>query len=306
MSIFIYRRASSSGARLLAEELNARRIKRERLMMVLPRARDLVVVWGDPIPEIQGVRYLNNVPLQSKYRDALALKAASVPTVEVRLDQPRLADVVQEAQPDPAIPLWERIRSHTSDLLMMSPFGRTAEHQNGVARLGSLADELLQALRVPAPQPSRQAGGPDPSWLPRLNNHMGGIDLLNPPQNPDYFVKREHLVREFRVHSFAGKSIRAGLKVHREHFANPHPWIRSLEAGWRLSYGGETSPIRQKHRDVAHAAVGALGLAFGAVDLGEREDGSIIVLEVNRAAGLEGGTVEAYANAIRQVAEAHV
>ena len=61
-------------------------------------------------------------------------------------------------------------------------------------------------------------------------------------------------------------------------------------------YDGVSS--RQPHRDLAHRACEALGLQFGAVDIGEQVDGSLVVLEVNRAPGLEDGTVARYAGAI--------
>jgi glutathione synthase/RimK-type ligase-like ATP-grasp enzyme len=50
------------------------------------------------------------------------------------------------------------------------------------------------------------------------------------------------------------------------------------------------------------AAVSALGLDFGAVDIiwNERED-KCYVLEVNTAPGLQGSTLENYANAIMEV-----
>ena len=121
-----------------------------------------------------------------------------------------------------------------------------------------------------------------------------------PLLNPDYWSKKEPIVREFRVHSFLGRSIRAGVKDLRDGFtsATAHPWVRSWEAGWRIRYDGVSS--RQRHRDLAHAAVRALGLDFGAVDIAEKADGSLMVLEVNRAPGLEGGTVDAYASAVER------
>lgn len=57
-------------------------------------------------------------------------------------------------------------------------------------------------------------------------------------------------------------------------------------------------------REISHAAVKALGLDFGAVDIGKKEDGSYIVLEVNRMAGIENeNTMLAYARAIKEWAE---
>jgi hypothetical protein len=137
-------------------------------------------------------------------------------------------------------------------------------------------------------------------WLPRRNNHMGGRDLLRHDMGAgvdvDFWSKKENIVEEYRLHIFNGKSIRAGVKVHREDFPNPHPWIRSFDAGWRIHYAGFSST--KEMRTLAAAAVKALGLTFGAVDIAKRADGTLMVLEVNRAPGIEGGTVEAYAEKI--------
>ncbi len=119
--------------------------------------------------------------------------------------------------------------------------------------------------------------------------------MLNPPDNPDYWVKVEKFVDEFRVHSFLGKSLRAGPKRVIPGRVDPHPWIKSEDGGWAITYTGVTPDVRE----LAHKAVNALNLDFGAVDIGKREDGSLVVLEVNRAPGLdEGGCAAAYAAAI--------
>lgn len=148
-------------------------------------------------------------------------------------------------------------------------------------------------------------------WLPRLNYHQGGNDLLNPPRRPDFYTKREHFTREYRIHSFSGRSIRAGLKVPRDGFAlredvpegqvmlTAHPWIKSWDAGWKISYDPlktQAAPIRR----IAHKAVKALDLTFGAVDVGERQgDSELLVLEVNKGPGIEGGSILKYATAIK-------
>jgi hypothetical protein len=162
--------------------------------------------------------------------------------------------------------------------------------------------DLYATLRVPPP-----AAPPvvNVTWLGRALHHVGGNDLLNPDPNPGYFVKKEAFVKEVRIHSFLGKSIRAGVKGLREGFTTTlgvggqlaSDWVRSWDGGWRIHYDGVSS--KKKHRDLAHAAVKALGLDFGAVDIGERADGSVLVLEVNRAPGLAEGTIDVYANAIR-------
>lgn len=140
-----------------------------------------------------------------------------------------------------------------------------------------------------------------PGWVGRRSNHQGGTDLLHPPHNPDYYVQKLEFKREFRVHVMrtvdAGLvSIRAGLKVHRAGFPNPHPWVRSYDGGWSLDYGDACQAVlKQRVRDAAKGAVEALGLDFGAVDIGTLSDGSPIVLEVNKAPGQEGNTTLTYA-----------
>lgn len=137
----------------------------------------------------------------------------------------------------------------------------------------------------------------DETFVGRLNDHEGGNDLLRPPTSPDFWVRMEPIVKEYRIHSFCGKSIRAGVKVHRDGFPNPNPKIRSFDAGWKIMYDGFDST--SKMRGLAHKAVKVLGLDFGAVDIGEKADGSLMVLEVNRAPGIEGGSIAAYVRNIK-------
>jgi glutathione synthase/RimK-type ligase-like ATP-grasp enzyme len=48
--------------------------------------------------------------------------------------------------------------------------------------------------------------------------------------------------------------------------------------------------------------VSALGLDFGAVDVALRKDGVPVVWEVNKAPGLEGGSLKKYAEKLIQLA----
>ena len=127
----------------------------------------------------------------------------------------------------------------------------------------------------------------DEEWVPRRFTHARGNDIVNPPYFADYYTKKEEFVNEIRIHSFDGRSIRAAWRVPARD--DHHPWCRSKQCGWKFSYGRADSPVRQAHRDAAHAAVKALGLDFGAVDVGIRADGSPVVIEVNRAPGLGNG-----------------
>lgn len=146
--------------------------------------------------------------------------------------------------------------------------------------------------------------------LGRKFNHMGGTDLLFPNGTPDYYVIKEQFINEYRLHVFAGRSIRAGIKVPREGFEfsteadwRPntnfyHPWIRSFDGGWRIKYDQFNSTA--KLRKVASASIKALDLTFGAVDIGEVVGGGLKVLEVNRGPGIEGNTITTYARKITE------
>ena len=74
-------------------------------------------------------------------------------------------------------------------------------------------------------------------------------------------------------------------------------YVRNLANGWVFCRDNVVEP--DGLRDAAVSACAALGLDFGAVDIiwNEREN-KCYVLEVNTAPGLQGTTLENYANAI--------
>lgn len=237
MSLYVYCPRLSNGAMELVDALGATRLRgfdgmdfwRKRRKVQI-KDGDIIVCWGDTLPEIDDVRVLNGSSnAKDKYDEVIILAQNKIQTVKT--------------------------------------FRQVPKQGNGF----DLKD-----------------------LLPRRNNHVGGSDLLHRPYNPDYWVVKENLVNEYRIHSFAGKSIRAGKKIPR--VANPHAWIRSFDAGWRIDYDGFKS--NEAMRKLAHRSVKALGLTFGAVDIGEKNDGTFLVLEVNRAPGIEGNSVEKYAEEI--------
>lgn len=292
MSIYILRTQPSNSARELVEALNGRRLRDNS--RVRPTNQDLVIAWGE---SYNGPgRVLNGTPIRNKFQDALTLAQKGVPTVVVAQERP----VVPAPAPPPVDPIlerWSKVNELISDWPVDFP-GRSPVVLAGLQQfeqaLTAARDAFLNGPPVPVVQE------PPIEWLGRTRNHIGGRDLLNPPLNPDYWVKKENIVHEYRVHSFLGASIRAGKKKEIEGAAHDpaRPWVRSLLNGWKISYDGVS--IKQAHRNLAHQACEALGLQFGAVDIGEKDDGTLIVLEVNRAPGLEGGTITAYANAIRK------
>lgn len=154
-------------------------------------------------------------------------------------------------------------------------------------------------------------------YIGRTFDHVGGEDILHPVETPDFYVMKENFSSEYRIHTMGGKSIRAGKKVPRDgHVVAPtveeydrrkkagelvaHPWVRSFDAGWRINYDNFES--NKTMRALAWKAVSGLELQFGAVDIAQRtSDGKLIVLEVNRAPGAEGGTVESYVRGLKKL-----
>jgi len=281
--IWVYRRAASEGANLLAEDILLKGVRARksqgRLMQERIAAGDFVICWGERYPAQvpNGVKVLNNVAPVSKFEEAQILARAGVTTVQVSRTRPAARA---------RAPFEERV----IDLRAITRNTARDEAQ----RLIEFAD--LENRRYAEWQ--RQPAVVD-EWLPRRNNHVGGSDLLRAPVAPDYYSKKENIVEEYRLHMFNGKSIRAGIKRQRQQAPNgqpSHPWIRSFDAGWVIAYEGfrSTAPMRE----LAAKAVKALGLDFGAVDMGKLTDGSFIVLEVNRAPGVENNTSVAYADAI--------
>lgn len=260
-----------------------------------PRQGDVVISWGEHV-RLAGntqIKLLNGTAGKSKFEQAQILAQAGIPTVEVSRTRP--PQTPQQAA-DPAQAIHNRITQFLEEFLEASP-ARTEPYRAGLRSLRGDLTTLEQALAIPVPTIVPV------EWLPRRNNHVGGNDLLQTRTEggvttPDYYSKKEDIVEEYRLHSFCGKSIRAGKKAPREGFTNPHPWIRAFDAGWRIVYDNYESTREQ--RDLSARACEELGLQFGAVDLGKRRNNSLVVLEVNRAPGLEGGTVTSYVAAIQK------
>ena len=134
----------------------------------------------------------------------------------------------------------------------------------------------------------------------------GGEDNLTPA--PLYTKGMFGRRREYRVHVFSVGDVRrifVQQKRRRTTGINPADnapasTIRNLANGWIFAHNDVVAP-RQATIDAAVASITALGLNFGAVDMIEMDratDGGSVVLEVNCAPGLQGGTLDFYANAI--------
>lgn len=108
-----------------------------------------------------------------------------------------------------------------------------------------------------------------------------------------YFKKE----REFRIHTtLIYGSIFAQEKL-RKKDVEVDPYIRSHDRGWVFGWKHlEENPIPQEVKDTAHNALMALGLNFGAVDIGWNVKDGLCVFEVNTAPGIEESSLKAYAD----------
>lgn len=202
------------------------------------------------------------------------------------------------------------------------PYPAVGLRQLNNSRMLNKRSQLIELYRnnIPCPEVFDEPGD---GRIGRALNHVGGSDLLH-ETGRDYWTQKLDIRTEMRIHVFRSKVIRAGVKIPRDGFCmysncricrvprgvwhaveddgdvshGPHPWIRSYDAGWRISYNAQHNLITNVHRDLAKRAVTALALDFGAVDIGIVNNRRAAVLEVNLAPGLEGGSVDTYARHI--------
>lgn len=116
--------------------------------------------------------------------------------------------------------------------------------------------------------------------------------------------------REYRIHVFnvgGVQQIFVQQKKRRQGYTDNSAYsndVRNLDGGWVFAHN-EIQPPRTVTVDAAVAAITALGLNFGGVDLIEMDAvaGGSVVLEVNSAPGLQGATAGFYAQSIQAVLE---
>jgi len=162
---------------------------------------------------------------------------------------------------------------------------------------GNKQDQLITLAQHGIPCPE-VFDTPAADRIGRSFKHQCASDLLH-GTGKDYYTQKLPFVYECRIHIFQGKSIHAGVKVRRE--SDAHSWIRSSVTGWKIDYS-KSHTILKDRRILAAKAVSALGLDFGAVDIGIVASGKAAVIEVNTAPGLEGSTVDAY---VKQIIKLH-
>lgn len=146
-------------------------------------------------------------------------------------------------------------------------------------------------------------------YIGRMFDAKHGEDLLFPPAVPDFYVAKQQFGTEYVLHSFSGRSIRAGKKFPRydvnEVLWQPdvhvtHPWVRTELGGWGTTYDGVLSTGTL--RNLAGKALKGLGLTFGAVCIGTGvKDDSMTVLSVDTGpTALDEKTFQAYVRALQR------
>jgi len=133
----------------------------------------------------------------------------------------------------------------------------------------------------------------------KLTGHSGdGILIIEPksvvPDAPLYtkYVFKE---KEFRVHVCNGKVIDTQQKI-KDPDRDVVTWkVRSHANGFIFVRNSVVPDLARN--ELAIAAISALGLDFGAVDIIQDKKGKLYVLEINTAPGLEGQTITSYTEA---------
>lgn len=118
-----------------------------------------------------------------------------------------------------------------------------------------------------------------------------------------FYVKYFRKEREFRFHILAGNVIFTQEKMKKQDFndnKNNNKYVRSHDRGWVLAFNhlkDKPAPV-EGIKEVVNA-IAALGLDFGAVDVGWNAKQGYCVFEVNTAPGIENTTLDAYINAFK-------
>ena len=125
-----------------------------------------------------------------------------------------------------------------------------------------------------------------------------GIVVTSPSTIVDasLYTKAASISKEYRIHIWNGEVLDFIQKKKRRG-GEASSDIRNHDNGWVFAREGVT--VTEALVSAAKLAVSSLGLYFGAVDIGEAEDGSPYVFEVNTAPGLTGTTLKRYVEAIK-------
>lgn len=131
-----------------------------------------------------------------------------------------------------------------------------------------------------------------------------GIVIAESPQQlvrAPLYTRRIRKSEEYRVHVFSEEVIdvvKKRLRNGMAGLAGRNSYVRNHDNGWVFAHDNVNCPDSVKQAAVA--SVKALGLTFGAVDIGVTKSGLVFVFEVNTAPGLENQqTIAAYTKAFK-------
>lgn len=139
--------------------------------------------------------------------------------------------------------------------------------------------------------------------LTRANSGRG-IVLATKPEEvvaAPLYTRYKPKAEEYRIHIWNGAIVDVQQKRKRNGFETNeggNRYIRNHPNGWVFCRDDVNAP--SEVLDFSLAAVSALGLDFGAVDVGWHPEFGVGVYEVNTAPGIEGQTLINYSNQVRK------
>jgi glutathione synthase/RimK-type ligase-like ATP-grasp enzyme len=135
----------------------------------------------------------------------------------------------------------------------------------------------------------------------KLTGHSGeGIEIADAGNLPSAPLYVQYIPKkaEYRVHVVGERVVLVQRKARNPECDNPNWKVRNHDNGFIFVRNGVDAPSSVLEQ--ASRAVAALGLDFGAVDIIWNEKSKkAFVLEVNTAPGLEGSTIDDYAQGFK-------
>lgn len=287
----------SDGARTLADALNAT-VLRSSGSAFRGGANRAFINWGMRSPEARRLYDIAHPECRFNHPNAVAIASNKLHALR-RFTERSV----------PVVPFWE-----ANDREAAYHFARNGGRVYARTDLHGHSGAGIE-LVLPAGDPQRrEATGNIPRWmagdhstsnLSAFNSRYAGTELFT-----QGISGHRH---EWRAHVFKGRVILLQLKVRREGFQENGGYtslVRNNDTGWVYSVNFDRSGLTgiENVERAAIAAINAVGLDFGAVDIiqKKRETDQVFVLEINTAPGLSdgGSAVRAYCDAFRNWGEA--
>lgn len=276
-----YKRGSRS-AKVLSQTCGLLRTTANQLRR--HRDFDIVINWGSSERLPQARAYLNPpeacVRAADKLESLQALSAAGVPCPEFTTDR----GTARGWYDDGASVVCRTLTRGNSGrgIVLCDPNANV----RGGAELG---EAYVEANNAGGGYGARQ------NTAARTGRGAGPSVTSEPPVAAPLYTKYVKKADEYRVHVFQGRVLDIQQKRKRQEVNNDdvNYQIRNADNGW--VYCRENVDCPPSVTDAAVNAVAALGLDFGAVDVGYNQHSALpCVYEVNTAPGLEGTTLDRY------------